>query len=217
MTVKRDIPVAHHVGFVARDAEKMARAYERLLGARFDLLDPLPVHNLYDEQATIRVAYGAFANLVVEIIEPMDGHLPHHDFLEKYGEGIQHIGFQVDDPAAWTGLLAKAGARIEWIVDDTNHLSIGYLTPDSTNEEMVKRITPDCLSYLDAGIGNVAIEFMGPQIQGRMLKRWDGPLGETKTTTPSDPSRGGVPSEHPLIGELITTTSPNWFTGERRG
>ena len=142
MTVKRDTPVAHHVGFVARDAEKMARAYERLLDATFDLLDPLPVHNLYDEQATIRVAYGAFANLVVEIIEPMDGHLPHHDFLDKYGEGIQHIGFQVDDPAAWTGRLAEAGAHIEWIVDDTNHLSIGYLTPDSTNEEMVRRITP---------------------------------------------------------------------------
>ena len=50
-----------------------------------------------------------------------------------------------------------------------------------------------------------------------MLNRWDGPLGETKTTIPTDPSREGVPSEHPLIGELITTTPPNWFTGERRG
>ncbi len=147
----------------------------------------------------------------------MGGALPHQTFLDTYGEGIQHIGFQVDDPQAWTGRLAEAGALIEWIVDDTSHQAIGYLTPDSTNEEMVKRITPDCLSYLDAGIGNVAIEFMSPQIQGRMLNRWDGPLGETKTTTSTDPSRGGVPAEHPLIGELITAQPPNWFTGERRG
>ena len=151
------------------------------------------MHNLYDEQATIRVAYGAFANLVVEIIEPMDGHLPHHDFLDKYGEGIQHIGFQVDDPAAWTGRLAEAGARIEWIVDDTNHLSIGYLTPDSTNEEMVRRVTPDCLSYLDAGIGNVAIEFMGPQIQGRMLNRWEVPSARPRPPSPPTPPAVACP------------------------
>ena len=216
MTVDASLPFAHHIGLVARDCEKMARAYEQLLGAKFDVMDPLPVHNLYDQEASIRVAYGAFAGLVVEIIEPQGGDLPHHRFLEKYGEGIQHIGFQVDDPAAWTKRLLDAGAEVEWIVDDTNHRAMGYLTPSSTNEEMVKRITPDCLSYLDAGIGNVAIEFMGTQIQERMLKRWDGPLGESKSTVSVDPSREGRASEHPLIGELIVHTPKAWFTGKRQ-
>ena len=217
MTVPLDTPFAHHVGFVARDAEKMARAYERLLGAKFDLLEPLPVHNLYDQPGTIRVAYGAFAGLVAEIIEPMDGDLPHRRWLDQYGEGIQHIGFLVDDPQKATADLVAAGAKIEWIVDDTNHRAIRQLRPDSTTEEMIRRITPDCLSYLDAGIGNVAIEFMGPRIQDRMLKRWDGPLGKVKSTVSTDPSRGGRATEHPLMGELIVHRPKNWFIGEDRG
>ena len=98
-------------------------------------------------------------------------------------------------------------------MDDTNHQAIGHLTPSSTNEEMIRRITPDCLTYLDAGIGNVNIEFMGPRIQGRMVKRWDGSLGKTRMTRPTDPSRGGVPSEHPLLGSLITYRPDGWFAG----
>ena len=213
MTIAATTPFAHHIGYVARDAAKMARAYEKLIGARFDILPALPVHNLYDEPGTIKVAYGAFGGLVVEIIEVVDGDLPHKVFLDKYGEGIQHIGFLVPDPRKATADLVAMGAKVEWIVDDTNHRAMGYLTPSSTNEEMIRRITPDCLSYLDAGIGNVAIEFMGTQIQDRMLKRWDGKLGDTRSTVSVDPSRGGQASEHPLLGELIVHRPPNWFTG----
>ncbi len=213
MTVASTTPFAHHIGLVARDAEKMAKAYERLLGAKFDILPELPVHNLYDEPGVIKVAYGALAGLVVEIIEVVSGDLPHKTFLEKYGEGIQHIGFLVPDPRKATADLLAMGAKVEWIVDDTNHRAMGYLKPSSTNEEMIKRITPDCLSYLDAGIGNVAIEFMGMQIQDRMLNRWDGRLGETRSTVSADPSRGGQAAEHPLLGELIVHRPPNWFKG----
>ena len=73
MTISPTTPFAHHIGFVARDCYKMARAYEKLLGARFDLLPELPVHDLYDQPGSIRVAYGAFGGLVVEIIEPISG------------------------------------------------------------------------------------------------------------------------------------------------
>jgi hypothetical protein len=214
MTIRADIPQTHHIGFVARDCYAMARSYEKLLGAKFDLLPPLPVHDLYDQPATIRVAYGAFAGLVVEIIEPMDGDLPHQRFLDKYGEGIQHIGFLVPDPQKASADLVAMGAEFEWIVDDTNHTSIGYLKPTSTNEEMVKRITPDCLTYMDVHIGNVAIEFMGPQIQGRMLTRWDGKLGDDKQSQWTESGDGRVASSHPLLGELIVSRPDNWFKGE---
>lgn len=216
MTISPATPFAHHIGFVARDCYKMARAYEKLLGARFDLLPELPVHDLYDQPGSIRVAYGAFGGLVVEIIEPISGDLPHKRWLDKYGDGIQHIGFLVPDIQKASADLIAAGAKVEWIVDDTNHRAIGSITPNSTNEEMIRRITPDCLSYLDAGIGNVAIEFMGPRIQGRMVKRWDGELGATKTSVPTDPSRKGVPQEHPLMGDLITFRPENWFTGKEQ-
>ena len=103
-------------------------------------------------------------------------------------------------------------------MDDTNHLSIGYLTPDSTNEEMVKRITPDCLSYLDAGIGNVAIEFMGPQSRAACSSAGTAPSARPRPPPPATLRSGGVPSAStPSSAKLITTTSPNWFTGERRG
>lgn len=217
MTIDPNIPFSHHLGFVAKDCAKMAKAYERLIGAKFDILPELPVHNLYDEEAAIKVAYGAFAGLVIEIIEPVYGDLPHKRWLDKYGEGMQHIGFLVPDIQKATADLMANGAKVEWIVDDTNHRAIGQLKPSSSNEEIIKRITPDCLSYLDAGVGNVAIEFMGPQIQGRMVKRWDGELGKTKTSIPTDPSRKGIPQEHPLLGELITYQPPGWFTGKERG
>ena len=216
MTVPFGTPVAHHIGFVARDCYKMARAYEKLLGAKFDLLPPLPVHNLYDEPATIRVAYGAFGGLVVEIIEPMDGDMPHKRWLDKYGEGIQHIGFQVPDIQKATADLMVAGATLEWIVDDTNHTSVGAITSNSTAQEMIDRIHPDCLSYLDCGIGNVSIEFMGPRIQSRMLTRWDGELGQEGISRWTETGDGRVATKHPLMGDLIIAKPDHWFTGKAK-
>lgn len=217
MTVPHGTPMTHHVGYVAKDCEKMARAYERLIGAKFDVMEPLSVNTLYDEPGSIRVAYGAFGNLVVEIIEPISGDLPHKRWLDTYGEGIQHIGFWVPDPVKATADLVAAGGIIEWIADDTNHTAMGYLTPNSTQADIVKRMHDDCLSYITAGdVGNVAIEFLGPKIQGRMINRWDGEVGDTKTSGSVDPQRGGRVASHPLMGDLIAAKPDNWFTGKRR-
>lgn len=217
MTVSFGTPMTHHIGYVAKDCEKMARAYERLIGAKFDILPALQVVTLYDGPGCIKVAYGAFGGLVVEIIEVVYGDLPHKRWLDTYGEGIQHIGFWVPDPVKATADLVAAGGIIEWIADDTNHTAMGYLTPNSTQADIVNRMHEDCLSYITAaGVGNVAIEFLGPKIQGRMINRWDGEVGDTKTSGSADPQRGGAVSEHPLLGDLVIAKPDNWFTGQRR-
>ena len=48
-----------------------------------------------DHSFTCRRAYTPSGNLMWEIVEPVDGTSIFHDFLERRGEGVHHLGFSI--------------------------------------------------------------------------------------------------------------------------
>ena len=66
---------------------------------------------------------GEFGGIDHEYIQVLDGEHPARDFLEAHGEGINHLGFYVDDIAPWTSRMTQGGC--ETVIDGRFNLPNG--------------------------------------------------------------------------------------------
>jgi len=92
----------HHICIVVKDIEKTKSYYETLgIGPWVDY-PPLVEYtklNVMDEKGFFdtRFVYTNIGNLQLQLAQPGEGKTIYKDFLETKGEGVFHIGFEVDD------------------------------------------------------------------------------------------------------------------------
>ncbi|MGE4653321.1 MAG: VOC family protein [Myxococcota bacterium] len=104
-----ELPAAMQVGFGVRDAEAAAAFYESTLGlGPFDfqeaVLDGDYQYKGEPDFCRLRIATCQSGEVQIELIEVLEGRHPSGSYLERYGEGINHLAFEVDD---LEGLLAR--------------------------------------------------------------------------------------------------------------
>ena len=104
------------IAVVVRDLEKSARAYAEFFGLPvppFFTTEPgLAVNQTYRGQpsdARCRLAFFELENTTIELIQPLGGESSWQEALDKNGEGVHHIAFQVTDTAGKTRVLAERG------------------------------------------------------------------------------------------------------------
>ena len=92
----------HHICIVVKDIEKTRSYYESIgIGPWVDY-PPLVEYtklNVIDEKGFFdtRFVYTHIGNLQLQLAQPGEGRTIYKDFLETKGEGVFHIGFEVDD------------------------------------------------------------------------------------------------------------------------
>ena len=92
----------HHICIVVKDIEKTKSYYESIgIGPWVDY-PPLVEYtklNVVDEKGFFdtRFVYTHIGNLQLQLTQPGQGRTIYKDFLETKGEGVFHIGFEVDD------------------------------------------------------------------------------------------------------------------------
>ncbi len=105
-----------HVGILVRDMDKAVEYYQSLG------IGPFTTQTMH---STDRMVYGKPAKDVknramiaqvgpiqIELVQPVTGKSVQRDFLEKQGEGINHLGFQVDDLQTQVAKLEKEGVKV---------------------------------------------------------------------------------------------------------
>lgn len=97
----------HHVGICVRDLDATLTAYRQRLG--------LAVPSTRLETDDIRAALIAIGPDLLEIFEPRNQSGPLGRFLERRGDGLHHIAYQVEDIESALADLAARGARL---IDD---------------------------------------------------------------------------------------------------
>jgi len=112
----------HHVAVVVRDMAKAIKFYQSLeIGPFPPLIGPEGKVTLENKtlngkpsgwEIDLRQAEGGLGDITFEMIQPLAGDTPVQEFLEKKGEGIQHIGFFVDDIEAETAKLTAKGFKM---------------------------------------------------------------------------------------------------------
>jgi methylmalonyl-CoA epimerase len=98
-----------HIGIAVRSVAEARKFFEDILGATF-------VFEAANETAGYKLAVFDLRGLSIELLEPLGANSFLHKFLEKRGEGMHHLTFDVPDCKAKTAELKGQGVRI---VDET--------------------------------------------------------------------------------------------------
>jgi methylmalonyl-CoA/ethylmalonyl-CoA epimerase len=107
-----------HVGVVVRDMDKaIARLTALGIGSFQARILPPDARETYRgrpffpaERVAIQIT--RIGNIELELIQPISGESPHQEFLDQKGEGIQHLGFIVEDLEEDVNRLTTTGSTV---------------------------------------------------------------------------------------------------------
>jgi methylmalonyl-CoA/ethylmalonyl-CoA epimerase len=107
----------HHICIVVHDLEKTKSYYESIGIGPWIEYPPLVEYtklNVIDEEGFFasRFIYTKIGDLQLQLVQPGEGKTIYKDFLEKKGEGVFHIGFEVDDISTMDAHLLDNGMNI---------------------------------------------------------------------------------------------------------
>jgi hypothetical protein len=108
-----NLGVMAQVGCVVRNLAQTIENYEKVIGiGPFMVVDFKPektfIKGRRSDDMLLRIGIAQLTpQLSLELIEVASGEPYHKDFLEKHGEGVQHMGFFTND---YDGVLARAEA-----------------------------------------------------------------------------------------------------------
>ena len=94
-----------HVAIAVRDLDASRQAFEALYGAEF-------LGETVNEEGEYRLAYFRFGESMITMLQGTtpESFITRH--VEERGEGIQHVGVEVDDLDAFLARLEAGGARV---------------------------------------------------------------------------------------------------------
>lgn len=95
----------NHIGIAVRSLETALPLYRDVLGMEFEGSEEVA-----DQK--VKVAFLATGESRIELLEPTSPDSPVAKFLEKNGEGIHHIAYEVDDLASALAELKQREIRL---------------------------------------------------------------------------------------------------------
>lgn len=130
------LPPVSQVGIVVRDIEKTVALYYSTFGigpfaivpeVKFEgvILRGSPIN------AKIKVAFAQSGPLQIELIQPLEGENIYTEFLDTRGEGLHHLGFQVDD---FDSMLAEFKSKD---IEPVFWLNLGWMAFAYLNTETI--------------------------------------------------------------------------------
>ncbi|MGE0394871.1 MAG: VOC family protein [Vicinamibacterales bacterium] len=108
--------VTHHLGIIVRDVDEAAKTWSRVFGVTV----PPPKASGYTEWTgahtpgrwRVKLTSFQLGQMTIELVEPLDAAGPHRAHLDRFGQGLHHIGFVVADrPAGFAHLTRQGGTQ----------------------------------------------------------------------------------------------------------
>ena len=116
-----------HIGIAVKNLEETLKFYEEVLGIKF-------IGTEIVEQQMVKVAFLPIGDTEIELLESTEEGGPISKFIEKRGEGIQHIAYKVDNIEKAIEEIKAKGIRM---IDEKPRYGAGgakiaFLHPKST-------------------------------------------------------------------------------------
>ena len=122
-----------HLGIAVKNLERSNQLFEALLGVEKYKIEPV-------SSEKVNTSFFAVGDTKIELLESTDKDSPISRFLEKRGEGIHHIAFEVDDIRETLKNLAEKG--FELISNEpkkgADNKLVAFVHPRSTNGILVE-------------------------------------------------------------------------------
>jgi hypothetical protein len=109
------LPQPAHIGYVTRDLERAVKNLRKYWGIESVTQMSHDYFNrrFYQEPGDfkLRIAYARVGAIVYEIITILEGKTVYEEFLDKCGDGIHHLGYDIPDLAQWTEAYKRMGVE----------------------------------------------------------------------------------------------------------
>ncbi len=109
----------HQIGIVVRDLDKAMAAYWRILGigpwrvyTHGHPMEPVTTYQGRPENYRHRVGVADVGGVQIELIEHLQGSTIYKDFLNRFGEGVQHLGVFVENARQAAREAEEAGFKV---------------------------------------------------------------------------------------------------------
>ena len=122
-----------HIGIAVRSLNESNQLFARLLGVTHYKIEEV-------ESEGVRTSFFKVGDVKIELLEATRQDSPIAKFIEKKGEGIHHIAFDVEDVDTKIQSLANEGFRAinEKSKIGADNKLIAFLHPKSTNSVLVE-------------------------------------------------------------------------------
>ncbi len=122
-----------HIGIAVKDISEVSRFYK-------DVFDCQISEEMNVPDRKLRIAFTDISGVKLEFVMPTDKESVVAKFIDKRGEGIHHVCFEVDDVEKATAELKDKGVEL---VDDKPRLGaegkkIIFLKPKSTHGVLIE-------------------------------------------------------------------------------
>lgn len=111
------LPDVSQVGVVVKDLDKAVNYYASVFGIgpfRFveRHYEGVTIRDRDDASYSVRIAIAPMGQVDFELIQVTEGESIHLEFLERRGEGLEHLGFHVSDLDAEIERFKKCGIGV---------------------------------------------------------------------------------------------------------
>ncbi len=138
-----------HIGIAVKSLQQSDQLFQRLLGIS-------PYKREYVADQLVTTSFFMSGNVKVELLEASDPDSPIQKFLEKRGEGIHHLAFEVADIRAEMIRLEAEGFQLlqEHPVRGADNKWVCFIHPGSANGVLIElcqtieedsKLVPDAL------------------------------------------------------------------------
>ena len=94
-----------HIGIAVKNIDGVIKFYTEVLGLELESIETLPEHG-------VRVAILKTDGRKIELMEPVTAECPLARFIEKRGEGLHHLGLEVNNVSGAIAELKNKGITL---------------------------------------------------------------------------------------------------------
>ncbi len=122
-----------HIGIAVKDIASAGLIYEKLLNTKVYKIEDI-------ESEGVKTAFLQAGPNKIELLEPASADSPVGKFIEKRGEGVHHIAFDVEDIAAEMERLKKEGFVLlnETPKEGADNKLVCFIHPKSANGVLIE-------------------------------------------------------------------------------
>ena len=122
-----------HIGIAVKDLEKANLLYAKLFGEPHYKIEEV-------KSESVKTSFFKVGHNKIELLEATDDHSAIAKFIERKGEGIHHIAFDVDDIENEIKRLKAEGFNVinEMPKKGADNKLVAFLHPKSTNGVLIE-------------------------------------------------------------------------------
>jgi len=126
----------HHISIVVKNAEKAQKFYESIGIGPWEDYPPMKEYvkiKVPDEKGfyNLKIKTARIGPVHLQLVEPGPGASLYKDHLDKKGEGVYHLGFEVDDINATDSKIKALGLEVLASGRRENGSGFSYLKTES--------------------------------------------------------------------------------------